>query len=254
MKALTLALCILALLGSAASGYFWWEIGNTKAQLRTDLAAEQTKANGLQSNLTKTTEELEGTKARLLAESTELGDTKSKLTAAEARNVQVSREVASLKTAVAAKEENEKKLNASLDEMRRELVQTRLAAQVGNPEEVERYKQTISSLESRLAEVTGAAPAATADGAPAAPAKPALSERTAAARVAIVGTKNAFVILDLGVEDGITAGNKFLITRGGNTIAESVISEVTDTFAIAQVAPSSSTTTLKTGDIATYTK
>lgn len=254
MKALTLALCILALLGSAASGYFWYEIGNKRDVAEARAASEEARANGLQSNLTKTTEDLESTKGRLQNTDAELGDTKSKLTAAEARNVQIAREVASLKTAVATKEETEKKLNADLDSIRRELVQTRLAAQVGNPEEVERYKQTIAALESRLAEVTGTAPAASADGTPAASAKPALSERTAAARVATVGTKNAFVVLDLGVADGISVGNKFFITRAGETIAESVISEVKDTFAIAQIAPSSIKTSLKAGDIATYSK
>ncbi|MBC8011419.1 MAG: hypothetical protein H7067_15150 [Burkholderiales bacterium] len=257
MKALTLALCILALLGSAASGYFWWEVGNTKETLKIDLAAEQMKATALQSNLTKTTEDLESTKGRLQTTDAELGDTKSKLTAAEARNVQISREVVTLKTAVAAKEKSEKTLNEELDTIRRDLVQARLAAQVGSPDEVERYKQTIASLESRLAEVqSGGSGAGTVAGASASatPGAPALSERTAAARVAIVGTKNAFVILDLGVADGISVGNKFLITRTGETIAESTISEVKDTFAIAQIAPASIKTSLKAGDIATYTK
>ncbi len=256
MKALTLVLCILALLGSAASGFFWWQIGETKTQLQTELSQEKDRAAGLQTNLTQTTESLETTKSRLASTDAELGDTKSKLTAAEARNVQVAREVASLKTTLTEKEKNEQELSTKLDELRRELVQTRLAAQVGNPEEVERYKQTIASLESRLAgiQTNGAAIDTSASTAPAVPAGPVRSERTAAARVATVGTKNAFVVLDLGTEDGIVVGDKFLITRVGETIAESVISEVTDTFAIAQVAPSSIKTSLKAGDIASYTK
>lgn len=251
MKALTLALCILALLGSAASGYFWWSIGNTKEQLRQDLSSATTRADGLQTNLTETEGKLEDTNKRLEAESAELGDTKRKLTAAEARNVQIAREVDTLKKSVAEKEQTEKELNTQLDTLRKDLVQARLAAQVGNPEESERYKQTIAGLESRLAELTGAAPVS-ADGTPAAPAKPARSERTAAARVASVGTQNAFVILELGTEDGIVSGDRFAITRGGETIAESVISEVKESFAIAQIAPSSIKTTLKAGDVATF--
>lgn len=251
MKALTLALCILALLGSAASGYFWWSIGNTKEQLRQDLASATTRADGLQTNLTKTNEELEGTKARLVAESAELGDTKSKLTAAEARNVQIAREVDTLKKSVAEKEQTEQALNTQLDTLRKDLVQARLAAQVGNPEETARYQQTITSLEARLAELSGAAPVA-ADGTPAAPAKPAMSERTAAARVASVGTQNAFVVLELGTADGISAGNKFSITRAGEPVAESVISAVMDEYSIAQIVPASIKSTLKAGDIASY--
>jgi hypothetical protein len=86
------------------------------------------------------------------------------------------------------------------------------------------------------------------------PAAPMMSERTAAARVARVGSRNAFVVLDLGATDGVAVGNKFIIARVGELIAEAVISEVKDTFSIAQVIPSSIKAPLKAGDIATYTK
>lgn len=248
MKALTLVLCILALLGSGASGFFWWQIGNTKEELKQQLSSEQTRASSLQNNLNETNTQLEQKVAQLTQTDTELGDTKSKLTAAEARNVQISREIASLKTAYASKEESERKLTADVDALRRELVQTRLAAQVGNPEEIERYKQTIASLESRLGEIQGITPAV----AGAAASGPVRSERTAAARVAKVGTKNAFVILELGAADGIAAGNKFNLSRAGEVLAESVISEVKDTYAIAQIAPSSIKGALKEGDIASF--
>jgi ribosomal protein L29 len=258
MKALTLVLCILALLGSGASGFFWWQIGNTKKDLQTQLASEQARLATVQGNLSSTTAALEKKTSENLELDASLSDTKRNLTAAEARNVQTSRELDATKKAVATKEENERKLNVELDNLRRDLVQTRLAAQVGSPEEIEKYKQTIASLETRLAELqaTPAAggtgvPAGTPGG-PAAPGQAALSERTAAARVAKVGTKNAFVVLDLGVADGIVVGNKFHITRAGDTIAESVISEVKDTYAIAQIAPTSIKTSLKSGDIATY--
>jgi ribosomal protein L29 len=256
MKALTLVLCILALLGSGASGFFWWQIGNTKQELQSQLSAEQARATSLQNNLTQTNTTLEQTNAKLAETDAALGDTKRSLTAAEARNVQTAREVDTLKRTVAAKEQEEKQLNADLDSLRRELVQTRLAAQVGSPEELEKAKQTIAALEARVAELLGGAPApaATADGTatPAAPAKPVLSERTASAKVAQVGTRNAFVVLDLGVADGISVGNKFLIKRGEEAVAESVISEVKETFAIAQVTPASIKSCLRVGDVASY--
>ncbi len=254
MKALTLVLCILALLGSAASGYFWYEIGNTKQELQSQLSAEQTRASSLQSNLNETKDTLEKTNSKLAETDASLGDTKRSLTAAEARNVQTARELDATKRTLAAKEEAEKKLNDDLDALRKELVQTRLAAQVGSPEDLDLARKTISGLEARIAELQGLpAPAATEEAAaPAAPAKPALSERTAAAKVAQVGVKNAFVVLDLGVADGITVGNKFAIKRGEEKIAESVISEVKDSFSIAQVVPGSIKSALKAGDIASY--
>jgi len=256
MKALTLVLCILALLGSAASGYFWYEIGNTKKELQSQLSSEQARASSLQGNLNEANETLEKTNAKLAETDAALGDTKRSLTAAEARNVQTARELDATKRSLAAKEEAEKKLNADLDTLRKELVQTRLAAQVGSPEDLELARKTISGLEARIAELQGLPPPAatteTAAAAPEVPAKPALSERTAAAKVAQVGVKNAFVVLDLGVADGITVGNKFIIKRGEDLIAESVISEVKDSFSIAQVVPGSIKTSLKAGDTASY--
>lgn len=253
MKVLTLVLCILALLGSAASGYFWWQIGDTKEKLQARLTSEQVRASGIQQNLDESTTELENVRNQLAAESAELGDAKRKLTSAEAKNVQAAREVASLKTTLAAQEKAEKELNADLEKLRRELVQTRLAAQVGSPEEIERYKETVSSLEARLAAMTSADPKAATKASTVAPPKGRwLSERTSAARVATIGSKNAFAVLDLSIRDGVTPGLKFNITRRGEVIAESVISQVTDSFAIAQIVPTSIKTTLQAGDIATY--
>jgi hypothetical protein len=248
MKALTLALCILALLGSAASGYFWWQIGESNKLLKEELSSEQTRAAGIQSRLSQTTEELDAEKAKLAASDAELGDTKTKLTTSEARNVQAAREIAGLKTSVAAQEATEKKLIGDLDTLRRELVQTRVAASVGNPEEVERYKQTIASLESRLNELAGGQPAEVA--ANSVPSGPVLSERTAAARVASVGVKDAFVVLELNSSDGVSVGQKFTITRVGETLANATISNVTEAYAIAQISPVGLRGPLKTGDIA----
>ena len=256
MKALTLVLCILALLGSAASGYFWYEIGNTKKDLQAQLSSEQARATSLQNNLGEANESLEKTNAKLAETDAALGDAKRNLTAAEARNVQTARDLDAAKRSLAAKEVAEKKLNDDLDALRRELVQTRLAAQVGSPEDLDVARKTIAGLETRLAELQGLPPpAASADTAAAAPEaapKTPLSERTSAARVAQVGVKNAFVVLDLGTADGITVGNRFVIKRGEDQIAESVISDVKDSFSIAQVVPGSIKSALKAGDTASY--
>ncbi len=247
MKALTLSLCILALLGSGASGYFWWSIGNTKVELQSQLDGERARAASLQTNLNEANESIEKKDAQLAETDAALGDAKRNLTAAEARNVQSAREVETLKRTVAAKEASEKNLTNDLDTMRRELVQARLAAQVGNPEEIERYRTTISTLELKLAEITGAP--LPAGGNPVA-SGPVLSERTAAARVAQIGEQSAFVVLELGLDDGIRPGNRFVITRGGRVLAESVISNVSQSFAIAQVAPDSIRAELRVGDVA----
>jgi hypothetical protein len=251
MKALTLTLAILAILGSAASGFFYFEIGNTKKVLQSQLSAEQTRATNLKSDLDKTTEERDGLQTRLTATDGELGDTKSKLTASEARAVQSAREVTQLKAIVAKAEADTQKLNSDLAELRSELVKARLDAQVVSPEEIEKYKQTVAVLEAKIASLeSGGAVASSNGGKTGAP----LSARTSAARVAAVGPKNAFVVLDLGTADGIVSGNKFVIARDGKLLADAVVSEVKDTYAIAQVTPSSIKESLSTGDIASVLK
>jgi septal ring factor EnvC (AmiA/AmiB activator) len=253
MKAITLTLAILALLGSAASGFFYFQIGNTKVALQNQLSAEQTRAAGLKSNLDKTSEERDGLQTRLTATDGELGDTKSKLTASEARAVQAAREATQLKAMVAKAEADTQKLNADLASLRRELVQARLDAEVANPAELEKYKQAVATLEAQLASLTGvAAPAGPAIGGQAA--NPALSARTSAARVAAVGPKSAFVILELGTADGVTFGQKFLIARDGQVIADAIVSEVREANTIAQVNPATSKGALAAGDIATIQK
>jgi hypothetical protein len=47
-------------------------------------------------------------------------------------------------------------------------------------------------------------------------------------------------------------GNKFTISRAGDILAESVISDVQDSFAIAQIVPTSIKSPLKSGDIASF--
>lgn len=272
MKALTLALCILALLGSAASGYFWWQIGESKKQLQTELSQSRTRAGGLETELAKTQQDREAVRADLSARDAELGDVKVKLTAAEARNIQNTRELSNLKAAVATKEENERKLNEDLSSLRQELVQSRLAGTAGgNPEEVEKYKQSIAALEAKISQLQANALSAAASSSALArtpavggsadsaagsesgngtAATIPLGARTASARVAQVGTRNAFVVLELGAGSGVVAGQKFTIIRNDKAIAESIVSEVKDTYAIAHVIPSSLRSVLRSGDVA----
>jgi ribosomal protein L29 len=257
MKAITLVLCILALLGSAASGFFWFETGNAKKDLQAKLVAEQTRTAETQAKLAESITALESETAKLAESDASLGDTKIKLTASEARNIQNNRETANFKTLLASKEETVNKLNAELDTLRRDLVQARVASASANPDEIESYKQAIAALETKVeqlqtAPISGTTNTATVASSGPSQEKPALSERTSAARVASVGIKNSFVVLELGTSDGISAGQKFNIVRNGTTIAESKVSEVKATFAIAHILPSSIKTTLKTGDTATY--
>ncbi|MEY4487629.1 MAG: hypothetical protein RIQ79_137 [Verrucomicrobiota bacterium] len=251
MKALTLSLAILALLGSAASGFFYFQIGNTKTVLQHDLSNEQIKSTGLKSNLDKTSAERDELQTKLSSTDAELGDTKSKLTASEARSVQLNRDLTQLKGVAAKSEAEAQKLTSEVTELRRDLVQARIEAQTGSPVEIEKYKQTIASLQSKLAvfqpEGVTANPAETTS-------KPGETAHAASgtAHVAVVGPKNSFVVLDIGSSSGIASGQKFLVARAGQVLAEAIVSEVKETYSIAQITPSSIKGALAVGDIASY--
>ncbi|AKC82668.1 hypothetical protein IMCC26134_07605 [Verrucomicrobia bacterium IMCC26134] len=251
MKALTLSLAILALLGSAASGFFYIQIGNTKTVLQNELSTEQVKSTGLKSNLDKTSAERDELQTKLSSTDAELGDTKSKLTASEAQSFQLNRDLTQIKGVAAKSEAETQKLNAEVSELRRDLVQARIEAQTGSPEEIEKYKQTIASLQSKLAvfqpEGVTVNPS-DATGTPGQPARP----TSGTSHVAVVGPKNSFVVLDIGSSSGIAPGQKFLVARAGQVLAEAIVSEVKDTYAIAQITPSSIKGALSVGDIASY--
>ena len=251
MKALTLSLAILAILGSAASGFFYFQIGNSKTLLQSELSTEQVRSTNLKSNLDKTSAERDELQTKLSSTDAELGDTKSKLTASEARSVQLNRDLTQVKGSAAKSEAEAQKLTAEVTQLRRDLVQARIEAQTGSPEEIEKYKQTIASLQSKLAvfqpEGVTANPSDTAS-------KPGQPTRAASgtSHVAVVGPKNSFVVLDIGSNSGIASGQKFIVARAGQVLAEAIVSEVKDTYAIAQVTPSSIKGSIAVGDIASY--
>jgi len=104
MKKLTLTLSIVAILGAAASAWFYIQIGNTKQELSDKLAAETTRAADLDTELNKSKEQAANLQQRLTTLDSELGDTKSRLSSSEARSVQINRDLTQIRSQLEAKE------------------------------------------------------------------------------------------------------------------------------------------------------
>ncbi len=253
MKKLTLTLCIVAILGSAASAYFYIQIGNTKQELSDKLSTEQTRATSLEGDLSQSKEQTANLQQRLTSLDSELGDTKSRLSSSEARSVQINRDLTQVRSQLTAKEEAEKEARTQVDQLRSELVKARLNTEAASPEEIEKYKQSIATLEAKVQELQSQ-PASMASngfvtsstGAVVAASLPA--EFTT--QVASVGPQNAFVVLSFGANDGAQAGQNLSIIRDGAEIARAQVSEVREGYAIAQVIPSSIKSALRAGDSA----
>jgi len=242
MKSLTLALCVVAILGSAASTFFYFQIGNTKDQLKQEVATAQTRSNELQGRLTESTAQGEVLQKRLAELDTDLGDAKSKATASEGRNAQLTRDVALVRSQLTAKTEAEQALNREIAELKREVAQAKLAASSASPEEIEAYKTTIATLQAKVTELesnrgsstVGGVANTTASGA-AASGQVAGAAAGTSAKVVSIGEKNAFVVLDIGSAQGVQVGQKINVTRDANTVATALVSSVQESYSIAQI-------------------
>ncbi len=252
MKTLTLILSILALLGAAASAFFYVQIGDTKTKLQGDLTASTSKAESLEQELDKTKGDLKRTADRLTETDNELATAKSRISTAEARATTANREVNELKSQLQAKTQAEQTLNSEIANLRRDLVQTRLATTQGAPEEVEGYRTTIANLERRLRELGAAngTAAATTEGTDTASGDQPATTTDLAATVVRVGPQNSFVVFDVGTAQGASTGQSFSITRGDQEVARAIISDVRENHAVAQVAPASIKSALRAGDAA----
>ncbi|HEY9250132.1 MAG TPA: hypothetical protein VIO38_13415, partial [Rariglobus sp.] len=153
MKSLTLVLCVIAILGSAASTVFYFQIGNTKEQLQQQVSQAETRSTELQAKLTEAGTQGEALQTRLLALDNERAEAKSQASAAEGRNTQLGREIAQMRNQLTAKADAEQTLNGEISQLKRELAQSKLAASAATPEEVEGYKSTIATLQARVTEL-----------------------------------------------------------------------------------------------------
>lgn len=259
MKKLTLTLCVIAILGAAASAFFYIQIGNTKQDLNDQLTSEKSRATTLEADLTQAKEQAANLQQRLTQLDSELGDAKSRLSSSETRAVQINRDLTQVRSQLSTKDQAVAESQQQIEQLRSELVKARLNTTAGSPEEVEQYKQTIAALESRIQElqssvssgtVAGSTIAtggtSTAAGTPVTAGAPLPADFTT--QVASVGPQNAFVVLSFGSNQGAQTGQSFTIVRDGEEIARAQVSEVKEGYAIAQVVPSSIKSALRAGD------
>ncbi len=255
MKSLTLVLCVIALLGSAASTFFYFQIGDTKTKLDKQVTQATARTTEVQTKLAESSSQVDALQKRLASMDSDLGDAKSKLTSADNKSVELARNVDQLTNQVTAKDDAAKALNDEIAGLKRDLASAKLAS--ASPEEVDNYKKTIATLQSRVTELEAGKPAATvitnADGttqpapaAPSAPAAPGLS-----GKVVSIGANDGFVVINLGTAQGVQVNSKFTIIRGTATVASTQVSSVDEGFAIAQVTSESLHGSLNKGDVAT---
>lgn len=251
MKSLTLVLCVVALLGAAASTFFYFQIGDTKTKLEQQIAQANGRTNDAQAKLTDANAQIDALQKRLASLDSDLGDAKSKLTAADNRNVELARTIDQLNNQVTAKDDAAKALNDEITSLKNDLGAAKLAAAAVSPEEIDNYKKTIVALQARVAELeSGTTKIVKADGTTQTVSTAAAAPGTSG-NVVGIGAQNAFVVVDLGKTQGVQVNQKFTITRAGAPVASAQVSSVEDDFSIAQIATDSLHGSLNKGDVAT---
>ncbi|HEY0943667.1 MAG TPA: hypothetical protein VGD81_00310 [Opitutaceae bacterium] len=257
---------VLALLGVAASATLFVTGGNTRRKLEEKVSSADTRSAQLETKLEETLARATSLQQQLATLDADLGEAKSRATVAEARSVQAGREISSLRAELGTRQQAEEALNSELAELKRELVETKLAATGASPEDVERYRTTISELEGKVTELQRLVEAATRPAPEATPARAGLVSAPSAtvaataaprpvaenvsARVVSVGPANAFVVINYGLNAGAQAGQNLAINRGTETLATVQISDVRESLSIAQVLPGSLRGALRKGDSA----
>lgn len=259
MKPLTLILCLIAILGSAASTFFYFQIDSAKEQLQQESALTATRITELRTKLTEAAAQSDGLQKRLADLDSELGEAKTKASAADGRSTQLGRETSQLRTQLAAKTESAQGLATELIQVKRELSQAKLSASTAAAEQSESDKTTIAVLQARITDLLAAAakaplravkPARTlraADGSLLPPAADGISYQ-----VVSIGANNAFVVINAGTALGIADKQNLVISRNGKALAEAVISSCQENYSIAQILTRSLQGGLSKGDLATF--
>lgn len=170
---------------------------------------------------------------------TALGEARTRLTTAEARNVELIRELVQTRSQIGESENLARELaalQAAHRTLQQELATTPPAAL--DPEMLAAFERVMVELGQRLTSP------------PAAPPLSLTSSRARTALVVSVGPSQSFVVLNYGAEHGALPRQELLIRRGTETVAKVHISDVRPHHSIAQVQPDSLSGVLHKGDSA----
>lgn len=251
MKAVHIVFSVAALLAAVASGVLYFLIGNQKEELQQNIATANGQISVLEVRAADLSSQRDVLEAQARALDEQLGESRSRGVSLEARATQLAREVQQARQEIAARADAEQSQQREIAQLRRDLVQARSTLlEQGSQGEVAALQARIDSLEATLS----GRPAGSAGGAAPVRITKVSSPRDFGiqnASVLNVGTKSAFVVLNIGSVHGARPGLQLAVDRQGLSLARLQISEVNENYSIAQVEAGSLTGKLRVGDNAT---
>ena len=248
MKGLTLFLSALALVAAGVSGLLYFNTGNEKGRIEQELATARSELARKSQGLAEVSAERDELSSRTKSLENDLNELKARNTTLEARNSQLSREMTQLREQQGNRLAADQAASRQIADLNRQLLEAKSAATApadsATSEQVARYQARITDLEAEAASLRTAR-SAPPGGDPLAGVPVNLT-----ANVIDVGPRAAFVVLDIGTRNGAAPSLEMVLRRGSVIIAHVRLTDVKETYSVAQVLPRTGTGTVRPGDTA----
>lgn len=248
MKGLTLFLSALALVAAGVSGLLYVMADSKKGDLTRELAQTSSQLAEARQRLAEISRERNELSSQAKSLETDLNELKARNTTLEARNSQLAREMTQVRDQVGNRAGAEQAASRQIADLNRQLLEAKAAASTApsaaTAESLAQYQARIADLEAEVASLRTARVAAP-EGDPLADVPMNLT-----ASVIDVGPRGAFVVLDVGTRNGAAPSLEMVLRRGPVIIARVRLTDVKETYSVAQVLPRTGNGTVRPGDTA----
>lgn len=255
MKRSTLLPYLIAIAGIVSVvGLFLWH-RNIRLNLEQELNASAFDLKQSRDFITDMRIERDSLRHELQIIEEETSESKGMNVSLEARNRQLAREIAEVRTINQADDRTITRLNSEAARLKRQLIEIKTATPLSESDFqdlITRYEETIDGLHQQVALLEGRlAKAGTSPTGEPLPDPEEVAPADLIGAVVQVGPGSSFVVLNIGIEEGAIEGLSMYLRRRERTVGQVQLTDVRSGYSIAHVLPESPTGAIIVGDIAT---
>jgi len=264
MKALSIALRVIAILGVAAAAYFWQSTKGVVAEKETEIQQLTTQKADISKLNEELTAEKEGLKGQLNQKDLELSEQKSQVRFANDQVSKLKRDLGKAERDLSDKDEEFVAMKSDFDQLKRDVADMEKARVTDtasvSPEVIKDYEAQIERLEEekgklkddlalankRLQDGALGAPIAGAPGADEGVAMAPVPEQEAS--ILRTDKEKGILIISRGQADGLQRQMEFNIAKGLGRKVRVQVGTVTPTYSVAYVLPGQDPSEIQQGD------